>query len=208
MIRWLLCCALLLTAVGARAQEPSAPDDANTARPPVSAEFVDLFSAYCLKRFPDDTSLAAQAVGDGHRALSPAEVGSFLHVDPGLGWMIAGHETSYVLTVQVPPFHACAVRRYSETLLDSAPFIAAARAFAASEGHKLAPPLARDRPIGNGIVSSGLYFQELDGDGKPLSEAFMFFAVRYPAVARADGAPSKPFWEIRFVRQIHIPNSI
>jgi hypothetical protein len=36
----------------------------------------------------------------------------------------------------------------------------------------------------------------------------MFFTVRYPAVERADGAPSKPFWEVRFVRQIHIPRSI
>ena len=62
--------------------------------------------------------------------------------------------------------------------------------------------------LGGGIISSGIYFQELDGKDKPLSEAFMFFTVRYPAVERADGAPSKPFWEVRFVRQIHIPRSI
>ncbi|MBN9587666.1 MAG: hypothetical protein BGN85_05025 [Alphaproteobacteria bacterium 64-11] len=202
MIRPLLCCALLLMAADARAQEP---DDTAT---PVSAEFVDLFSSYCLKQFPDDRALSDRAAGEGQRPLTSAEVGSFLHVDPGMGWTIAGRETSYVLTVQVPPYHACALRRYSEVPLDGAPFIEAARGFAALSGHKLAPPLMRQRDIGNGIVSSGIYFQELDEKDKPLSEAFMFFTVRYPAVARADGAPSKPFWEVRFVRQIHVPRSI
>jgi hypothetical protein len=122
--------------------------------------------------------------------------------------MIAGQETSYVLTVQVPPYHACALRRYSEAPLDGEPFIAAARRFAAMTGHKLAPPIRRDRDIGNGIISSGAYFQELDDKDQPLGEAYMFFTVRYPAVTRADGKSSKPFWEVRFVRQIHIPRSI
>lgn len=202
MIRLLLCCALLLVTADARAQDDPAPST------PVSAEFVDLFSSYCLHQFPDDGAVRAQATGEGQRPLSPAEVGSFLHVDPGTGWMIAGHETSYVLTVQVPPYHACALRRYSDVPLDGTPFIDAAKQFAALTGHKLAPPLMRQRDIGNGIVSSGIYFQELDDKDKPLSEAFMFFTVRYPAVTRADGVPSKPFWEVRFVRQIHIPKSI
>lgn len=205
MNRLFLCCALLLITADARAQD-GAQQQAPAA--PVSAEFVDLFSSYCLGPFPDDAALSARAAGDGHRALSGAEVSSFLHSDPGTGWMIAGRETSYVLTDQHPPYHTCAVRRYSEAPLDGAPFIAAIESFAALAGRKLAPPLMRERPIGNGIVSSGLYFEELDDHDKPVNEAFMFFAVRYPAVARADGAPSKPFWEIRFVRQIHIPNSI
>jgi hypothetical protein len=200
MIRALLCCALLLITADARAQQDSAA--------PVSGEFVNLFSAYCLKQFPDDKALSAHVAGEGHRPLTPAEVGSFLHVDPGMGWMIAGGETSYVLTVQVPPYHACALRRYSDAPLDGAPFIDAARRFAALAGHKLAPPLVRERDIGNGIISSGMYFQELDEKDKPLSEAFMFFTVRYPATSRSDGVPSKPFWEVRFVRQIHIPRSI
>ncbi|HEU4550645.1 MAG TPA: hypothetical protein VFS01_13175 [Rhizomicrobium sp.] len=202
MIRSVLCGALLLVTADARAQDDGTP------AAPVSGEFVSLFSDYCLKQFPDDKALTERAAGEGHRPLSPAEVGAFLHVDPGVGWMIAGRETSYVLTVQVPPYHACALRRYSDTPLDGAPFIAAARSFAAMTGHKLAPPLMRQRDIGGGIISSGIYFQELDEKDKPLSEAFMFFTVRYPAVERADGAPSKPFWEVRFVRQIHIPRSI
>lgn len=202
MIRPLLCGALLLVTADARAQDDPAPSA------PVSAEFVTLFSTYCLKQFPDDEALAEQAARDGHRPLTPAEVGSFLHVDPGVGWMIAAQETSYVLTVEVPPYHSCALRRYSDTPLDGALFIEAARSFAALSGHKLAPPLARQRDIGNGIVSSGIYFQELDEKDRPLSEAFMFFTVRYPAVTRPDGVPSKPFWEVRFVRQIHVPRSI
>jgi hypothetical protein len=205
VIRTVLCAALLLMAAGARAQDGDGKDGASA---PVSAEFVSLFSSYCLHQFPDDKAVTAQAMGEGRRPLTPAEVGSFLHVDPGVGWMIAGQETSYVLTVQVPPYHACALRRYSDTPLDGAPFIEAARGFAALSGHRLGAPLTRQRDIGGGIISSGTYFQELDDKDRPLSEAYMFFTVRYPAVPRADGTPSKPFWEVRFVRQIHIPRSI
>ena len=58
--------------------------------PPVSDEFVGLFNSYCLQKFPDDEALANQASSDRREALTEAQVKTFLHSDPGRGWVLAG----------------------------------------------------------------------------------------------------------------------
>jgi hypothetical protein len=191
-----LACALLLLAVTARAQ------DAATA-PPVSDEFVGLFSSYCLQKFPDDEALTTQASSDRREALTDAQLKTFLHSDPGQGWLLAGTDSKYVLTTERPPFHACAVRRYSDQVLDGAPFVAAARSFAVAHGHSLGPLQTRQRTIGPDIVSSAMMLQEVDEKGVPTLETYMFFVVSYPAMTKADGTEGKPFYDIRFVRQIY-----
>jgi hypothetical protein len=196
MTRAALACALLLLAATARAQ------DAATA-PPVSDEFVGLFSSYCLQKFPDDEALTTQASSDQREALTDAQVKTFLHSDPGQGWVLAGADGKYVLTTERPPFHACAVRRYSGQVLDGAPFVAAARSFAVARGHSLGPLQTRRTAIGPNIISSAMMLQEVDEKGIPTLETYMFFVVSYPAMAKADGTEGKPFYDIRFVRQIY-----
>lgn len=197
MIRLLPFCAALLISASALAQD--GPEAA-----PVSDEFVRLFSTYCLQKFPDDAALSAQAGADMHQPLSDAEVKSFLHADPGVGWLAKGADSRYVITVEQPPYHACAVRRYSDQVLDGAPLIAAGKVFAAAQGKTLAPPLTRARPIGSGIISNAMLFQLHDAHDLELPEAFMFFVVSYPAVPKPGGSESKPFYDIRFVRQIFV----
>ena len=109
----------------------------------------------------------------------------------------------YVLTTERPPFHACAVRRYTDQVLDGAPFVAAARSFAVAHGHSLGPLQTRQRTIGPDIVSSAMMLQEVDEKGVPTLETYMFFVVSYPAMTKADGTEGKPFYDIRFVRQIY-----
>ena len=191
-----LCCGLLLLAGSARAQGPQST-------PPVSEEFVGLFTSYCLAKFPDDAGLSGQLEGDKRDPLTPAQVRGFLHDDPGQGWLIAGTESKYVLTLEQPPFHACALRRYADHVLDGAPLIAAARAFAAAGGRKLGPPQTSQHTMANGFISDAVLLQVLDGNDRPQGEAFMFFVTAYPAVTGPDGTPSKPFFDIRFVRQIY-----
>jgi hypothetical protein len=169
--------------------------------PPVSTEFVRLFSNYCLSKFPDAVAQAADAAK--LEPLTAAQVASYLHSDPGNGWLIAGPDGNYVLTEENPPYHACAVRRYATALLDGKPLFAAAKEFVASSGRSFGTPQSSQRMIGPGIVSNGLLFPVIGATGQPTGEAFMFFVVAYPASTKADGTDKPPFFDIRFVRQLY-----
>ena len=72
------------------------------------ARLVALFSRFCLQRFPDQPDLA-----QGETAMTPMPPGMiqrYLHADPGRGWV--NHEDGdTVVTIEDPPYHACAVRR-------------------------------------------------------------------------------------------------
>lgn len=194
MKRAALACGFLLLAGAALAED---------AAPPVSDEFVRLFASYCLNKFPDDDALVKQAEADKLAPLSPAQVKTMLHKDTGIGWVIAGHELQYVLTVEQPPFHTCALRHASDHMLDGQPLIAAAKSFVEASGHKLLPPVGHARPMSQGLISNSLILQELDEKDEPLPQAYMYFVVSYPSVPREDGSMSKPFYEIRFVRQLY-----
>ncbi len=168
--------------------------------PPVSGEFVQLFSSYCLSKFP---GAMAQAAADAQlEPLTDAQVANYLHSDPGKGWLVAGTEGQYVLTEEDPPYHACAVRRYSDHVMDGTPLMEAARIFVESTGRKMDAPQLSSRPIGNGIISNAVLMQLRDAKDNPVPEAFMFFVVAYPVTQKADGTQSKPIYDIRFVRQI------
>jgi hypothetical protein len=188
-----LACGAVLLAGAALAQDTA---------PPVSADFVALFSSYCLQKFPDDAALAAQAAKDRLEALSPAQVKSALHKD-GMGWMVSRAGVPYLLTVEQASLHSCALRRTSEQMLDGAPLIAAAKSFVEGAGHKLMAPALFARPMEGGAVSNSVTLQELDGKDQPLPQAYMFFVVSYPATPRADGTVAKAFYEIRFMRQMY-----
>ena len=164
-----LACGLMLLAGAALAED---------APPPVSDEFVRLFASYCLNKFPDDDALLKQAEADKLEPLSPAQVKTMLHKDNGLGWVIAGVQMQYVLTVEQPPFHTCALRHVSDHMLDGQPLVAAAKNFVEASGHKLMPPVGHARPMSQGLVSNSLIMQELDDKGEPLPQAYMYFVVR------------------------------
>jgi len=189
-----LACGLMLLAGAALAED---------APPPVSDEFVRLFASYCLNKFPDDDALLKQAEADKLEPLSPAQVKTMLHKDTGIGWVVAGRQLQYVLTVEQPPFHTCALRHASDHMLDGQPLIAAAKSFVEASGHKLLPPVGHARPMSQGLISNSLILQELDEKDEPLPQAYMYFVVSYPSVPREDGGMSKPFYEIRFVRQLY-----
>ena len=109
MMRAALACGLMLLAGAALAQDAPAP--------PVSAEFVRLFSDYCLAKFPDPEALAKTAADDKLEPLTTAQLQNYLRSDPGQGWLIKGADGDYVLTEEKPPYHGCAVRRYGAALL-------------------------------------------------------------------------------------------
>ena len=171
--------------------------------PPVAEDFVALFTSYCLQKFPDDGALAAQAVSDKLEAQSPAQVKTIEGKPDGMGWMVTRAGVPYLLTIEQSSLHSCVLRRASDTVLDGAPLIAAAKRFVEAGGHKLMPPVAFAWPMAGGLVSNSITLQELDENDKPLPRAYMFFVVSHPPALRADGSLAKAFYEIRFMRQIY-----
>jgi len=126
----------------------------------------------------------------------------FLRNDLGQGWLIQGDSGKYILTDELPPYHACTVRHAVHVPFSVALLKDLAGKFVAAKGHRLVDGPSLQTPMGEGIVSALSSQNEVDEKGVPTGEAFMLAVVSYPAQAMADGSKSQPFWEIRFVRQI------
>ena len=194
----ILCCALLLFSGSVRAQDAQP----NAQLPPAPAEFVAFFTTYCLEKFPDDAALVLAAAESKLVALTQEQTRLFLRNDPGQGWLIQGESGRYVLTDELPPNHACAVRHAVHTPFSVAPLKDLAGRFVAAKGHRLVDGESLQTPMGEGIVTAVSSQKEVDEKGVPTGEAFMLAVVSYPPQPLADGTKSEPFWEIRFVRQI------
>jgi hypothetical protein len=187
--------ALALAVLLAGAASPA------SAVPPVSAEFVRLFSAYCLKSFPDDAALEGQAARDRLKPLSAEQAKILLRGKPGLGWLISAADGDYEAVLQRPPFHTCTIQYRSGEAQDGAPLAAAAKAFVEAGGHKLLPPVSSSRPLADGSTSHALVLQETDGSGLSINSAYMFITISHPGGLTANGVFTRGFYEMRFVRQ-------
>ena len=198
MKRAALCCGLLLLCGSARAQDVQS----DVQLPPAPDEFVTFFTTYCLEKFPDDAALVTAASDSKLVSLTQDQTRLFLRNDPGQGWLIQGESGKYILTDELPPYHACAVRHAVHTPFSVAPLKDLAGKYVAAKGHRLVDGESLQTPMGEGIVSALSSQKEVDEKGVPTGEAFMLAVVSYPPQALADGTKSQPFWEIRFVRQI------
>lgn len=70
-----------------------------------------LFDMICVRVFPDEARIAtAMAKLPGARALSPAELRTYLKDDPGRGWIMPAGSSEIVVTLEAPPIRSCAVR--------------------------------------------------------------------------------------------------
>lgn len=193
MKRHILACGLLLLCGGARAQDTTPSPD----------EFLGLFSAYCLDKFPDDAAVFSAAFDAKLAKLSQEEGRLFIRSKAGgQGWLIQGKGGRYVLTAEMPPYHACTIRHAVMTPFSTEALNAAADKFVAAKGHRLVEGAATQRPEGDGIASAMSYRNEVDARGVPTGEIFMFAVVGYPGASAADSSQPKPFWEIRFSRVI------
>jgi hypothetical protein len=192
-------CGLVLLAGAALLAGSAGAQDA--ALQPVPEEFVRLFSSYCLQKFP--VGVSEQALADHLEPMSAAQTRTVLRKDTGTGWVVKGKDIQYVLTIEQPPLQTCSLRRVSDHAMTGGPLIDAARSFVEHGGHKLLPPVGHARPMAQGQISNSQILQELDEKNEPLPQAYMYFVVTYPAVAKGDGSFSKPFYEIRFTRQMY-----
>lgn len=189
------CCGLLLlTSSGTRAQE-AAPG------PTPSDEFIRLFSSYCLDKFPDDAAVVSATADNKLTKLSSEEARLFVRSKAGgEGWLIQGMGGRYVLTAERPPYHACTIRHAVLTPFSTEALNAMANKFVAAKGNRLVDGASTERPMGDGIASAMSYRNEVNANGVPTGEIFMFAVVGYPGSV-GEGQP-KQFWEVRFSRVI------
>jgi hypothetical protein len=138
----------LMFATAALAQKPPAvPPSSNPAPSPYAppanaadpaaqlAEMLDIYETACLRAFPDERAVARAMAGRGASALSEGQVHVYLHEDPGHGWRIAGRTGIFNLTIENPPYHACAVRTMTAAgFPDLGPYQALANRYEAGRG--------------------------------------------------------------------------
>ena len=158
------------------------------------AEMLAIYREACFGGFPDEPAVAAVMSAHHARDLSQDEVRRYLYDDPGVGWVIAGNTAQFVVTVERPPFHTCAIRTMTVAgFQNSQPY---ADFVAQVEAGRAGTPIGHiDRIVGN-VRSRGQGDQFTGADGG--NENLLVF-VSIPASGRtANGAST----EVRFARQL------
>lgn len=158
---------------------------------------IAIYDMICLRTFPDDARLdAAMGRLPGARALTADEVRTYLKDDPGRGWIMDNGTSRIVITIEAPPFHACAVRMpHTDGALDDAMWrrqVASAEERAGGGFQTMAP---REVPVGE-MKSAVIGDQRRNADGS--AEAFYLFRTSPadPALAPTTGV------ELRMVHQL------
>lgn len=109
-IVWAMLAVLAPGLARAQAGAVVIPPDAAQEQDPAGTALVEAFGLFCLNRFPGAARVEDAAPGR-MQALSPLRTREYLHDDPGRGWLYRAPDGEYVLTIEEPPYHTCAVRR-------------------------------------------------------------------------------------------------
>jgi hypothetical protein len=77
---------------------------------PATVELLDVFATACLGKFPDDAELRKYARDKQFDIMAAERLHRLLGTDPGEGWVQKGAYRQYLLTLELPPYHTCAIR--------------------------------------------------------------------------------------------------
>jgi hypothetical protein len=159
------------------------------------AEMTELFGKVCIDHFPDDAMVAKEMIARGGVAMTPADVEVLLHADQGVGWKLVGKTTTYYVTVEAAPWHACAVRAATrEGFADMTPFNALKTKFQSSWSNvQHVPQQSTVRGALQIDANADLWRMP---DGK--TETIMVYTTRVADPTLAVGHAGV---EVRFVRQ-------
>lgn len=200
-----LLCGTALAAAPPDPATPSRPPPAPT--PPVVAPpdaaggsaLATLFVDLCVKAFPDGAALEAQIAAKGAAPMSAELLKGILHDDPGRGWVLKQEGRIFLITEEVPPFHACSVRLNTTIGVPIAPLGGIIADVIAASGQKALAPRNLNQQANPQMqihaVEVGLTPPPAGAD----AENFMAFVTTYRDVQTG----AVRFVENRFVRQIH-----
>jgi hypothetical protein len=160
---------------------------------PAAAELIDIFAGVCLGKFPDDAAVR-QFAAEKRLAVMPDDiVRKLLGTDPGQGWIQNTAHGRYVLTIEMPPYHTCAIRKADSAAPDFlAAFSLQLTAWAATQsGASLRQSPPQTAEVGGSPTQVHQWVLDR-GPGKP-AETLMAFVTN--ATNRV---------EVRLVRQIRL----
>ena len=117
-------------------QSPYAPP-ANVDPVAQRDEMIALYDEICLRAFPDDKAAGDAAARHNATPLTDAQVRIYLHDDPGMGWSLQGRTGRFTVTIEAPPYHACAIRTMTARgFADFGPYQALANRYEAGGGYR------------------------------------------------------------------------
>jgi hypothetical protein len=168
------------------------PANATDAEKIAAAHIIEDFSAPCIESFPDDAAVDAFASEQKLAPMSESEVRRLLGRDPGKGWIGKGQSGTYMLTIEEPPYHTCAVRvpftGSPDSVIAQYPFVVSL--WAATEHDNMAsqPPMSVEI---DGHPTVAYVYELTDLGGKPVGQ-FMLLVT-----SMLNGT-----YELRLVRQM------
>lgn len=165
-----------------------------------------LFDTLCLRAFPDRADME-KAIGQLDAVpLTEDEVRAMLHDDPGEGWRVRRPEATYLVTVEAPPWHACAIRRMTRNGLPTTQaYDAAIKRYAVNRQRPLAAPVSQT-VHGDGGVDIRATMRQLPAARAAggVTDSLMLFTTDYHGRYRGplDADSGSPGVEVRFVHQL------
>jgi hypothetical protein len=189
--------AALAMLLQAGAAPPAAPAPAAATPDPALARMVALYDEVCLQAFPIDGGVDRAMAARGATPLTPAQVKVTLVDDPGRGWKLKDGDHNILVFLELPPFHACSVRRFFPAIppLD--------------DYRRLAVRFERDHPgfapVAPFDVDRGDIHVHATGEQRLIAggSAEALFVYDQHVVDPAKRAAGQTAINLRFVHQIH-----
>jgi hypothetical protein len=129
---------------------------------PATAELLDVFAEVCLAKFPNDADVRQYAKEKQFDVMADERLHRLLGTDPGQGRTQNGVHRQYLLTIEFPPYHTCAIRAVNAKTEDFVPTFSERIGSWAATSFK--GPSQKTANIGG--VPSEVYIWELDrGEG-------------------------------------------
>ena len=172
-----------------------------TPEPPINAPvgplrgLISAFDSVCNQGFPDDERVAsAMSRVPTMKPLTLDQLRIYLKDDPGRGWIT--DDGSIVITIESPPFHACAVRMLKTAgAIDEVMWRAVINAAEVRAGGGFTPMPPQGFVIGDSRTTA-VGDQKINPDGSAEAFYLMRTAPVDQAKAKIHGV------ELRLVRQI------
>ena len=153
------------------------PPESDGADKQAAADFLRVFLDPCQGKFPDDAAVAQYAKDKDLTAMSAGEVAELLGKDPGVGWVQHDESGTYLLTVEGPPYHACAVRtNFAHKPLALRSYLALELGVTfANAGDRLVeqPPISLEQ---NEVPQTANIFLRINASGKATEQYLIFIA--------------------------------
>lgn len=182
---------ILLEATSAQPATLHAPD-------PALARLTALYDEVCLQAFPIDAAVDKAMADRGATPLTPEQVKVTLVDDPGRGWRIRDGDRDILIFLELPPFHACSVRRdFAAGLPDLSAYRPVADRFEAGHGG-FAPVRSFDMDRGDLHVHAVGEQRMLPG-----GSAEALFVFDQHVIDPAKRAAGQTAVNVRFVHQLH-----